>query len=176
MSAGSDEAQKSSILKLVLVCECCSASIPPLSAGVEPCSASFSVAFSQYYSRHLTTLETSSQECWRAEHWQTKGARLCSVLHSQLEFSLSGKRGLRVNFLAVICRKGASTICCRPEHEKHYLNPRLPDINRMNGCFFLYLIWMNLSKWQSKQVKIHLSSSLDEKRQSIQAAFSFSCV
>lgn len=49
--------------------------------------------------------------------------------------SVSGKSGLRVNFLAVICRRAASTSCCRLEHENHYFNPSLPDINRMNKCF-----------------------------------------
>lgn len=49
--------------------------------------------------------------------------------------SVSGKSGLRVNFLAVICRRAATTSCCRLEHENHYFNPSLPDINRMNKCF-----------------------------------------
>lgn len=115
-------AQKSSILKLVLPSERCSASIP--------------FSFNQYYSRHLATAETSSGEGWHSGHWQRKSppAFALSCIDS-FSCGLSGKKGLRVNFLAVICRKGASTICCRPEHEKHYLNPSLPDINRMNGWF-----------------------------------------
>lgn len=44
-------------------------------------------------------------------------------------------------------------------------NPSLPDINRMNECFVLCLIWTNLSKWQQKQVNIHLSFPADNKRQ-----------
>lgn len=46
--------------------------------------------------------------------------------------SVSSKSGLRVNFLAVICEKEATTSCRRLGRESHYFNPSVPDINRMN--------------------------------------------
>lgn len=75
------------------------------------------------------------------------------------------KSGLRVNFLAVICRGAASTSSSRLEHENHYFNPSLLTLIGWINVFVLCLIWMNSSKWPWKQVNIHLSSPPDNRRQ-----------
>lgn len=95
------------------------------------CSAWSPFSFNQYFS----SLKLQRKQLLE-KHWETIGSRRGPFLQKpDVCSSVSSKSGLRVNFLAVICRRAASTSCCILEHENHYFNPSLPDINRMNKCF-----------------------------------------
>lgn len=123
------------------------------------CSAWSPFSFNQYFS----SLKLQRKQLLE-KHWETIGSRRGPFLQKpDVCSSVSSKSGLRVNFLAVICTRAASTSCCILEHENHYFNPSLADINRMNKCFCSLLNLDGFILW--KQVNIHLSSPPDNKRQ-----------